>query len=157
MHSRCYPRLIVGLNDARPIRRQTLVAFACLLAIFGISFVHCTLLTGEEATPHLSHHAPAAGQTSPGTTDQHLSADDADQHPHVDNGSAHHSPDTQAMASRPRTDNPLRLLGSVGEVIAAAVFTIPRIHTPSRGPPSAGDVSAQSGRSIVQELCINRC
>ncbi|RVW01892.1 hypothetical protein EGT50_10490 [Rhodococcus xishaensis] len=129
---------------------RMVVAVAAALYLLAHTIAQCGIFFGDDYAGDNDHVASSSSAL--------LAQEVAPGHAHIDDGSAPLSHEALTVVAMPRSDNQLRTLtlALVGAVaLAAAVVFVLTAWTPlaPRGPPSP----ARPGRTILNDLCINRC
>ncbi|WP_016881522.1 MULTISPECIES: hypothetical protein [unclassified Rhodococcus (in: high G+C Gram-positive bacteria)] len=128
---------------------RTVVAVAAVLYLLAYTVAQCGIFLahgheGEDVHVSSSSALPAE-ELNPG-------------HAHIDDGSAHLAHEAHTVVAMPRSDNPLRPL-TVAAVIAMALAVVLVVMSAPRTPRAPPDlpVPIRHGRTVLNELCINRC
>jgi hypothetical protein len=129
---------------------KTAVAVAAVVYFLAHTIAQCGIFFthdhGDEVHITATSPLPAAAEAAPG-------------HAHIDAGSPQLEHDGHAVVTLPRADNPLRPLAvlaltlALAAAVAVAYLAAPRL---SRGPPRRSP-PARFGRTVLNDLCINRC
>ncbi|MDV6261964.1 hypothetical protein [Rhodococcoides yunnanense] len=133
----------------RPPLLRTAIAVAAVLYLLAHTVAQCGVIWEQDHHGNglhiISSSSQAAAELSPN-------------HAHIDDGSTHVAHEMDTVIAMPRSDNPPRPL-TVAAALAMALSVVlvamsaPRI---SRAPPDL-PVPVRPGRTVLNELCINRC
>ncbi|RVW02616.1 hypothetical protein EF834_13270 [Rhodococcus spongiicola] len=131
---------------------RMVVAVAATLYLLAHTIAQCGVSFGDDYAGENVHIASFSSSSTL------LAHEGAPGHAHIDEGSAPLSHEAHTVVAMPRSDNQLRTLAlaAVGAIaLAAAVVFVLNAWTPltPRSPPSP----ARPGRTVLNELCINRC
>ncbi|KDQ00266.1 MULTISPECIES: hypothetical protein [unclassified Rhodococcus (in: high G+C Gram-positive bacteria)] len=129
---------------------RTVIAVATVLYFLAYTIAQCGtfLVHGHEGDDvHI-----ASSTTSLPT------AESAPGHAHIDNGSTHVAHEAHTVVAMPRSDNPLRPL-TVAAIVAMALAVVLLVISAPRTPRAPPDlpIPIRHGRTLLNELCINRC
>lgn len=126
---------------------RTIVAVAAVLYLLAHTITQCGFLP---ANGHQNDHAPASltsylGEQTPG-------------HAHSDDGSPHVDHQTHTVIAMPRSDNPLRppVLAALVALALSIGAVLLWTQLASRSPPDL-PIPIRPGRTVLNNLCINRC
>ena len=128
---------------------RTIVAVAAALYLLAFTMAQCGILFAHDhggKDVHISSSSStSAEEQSPG-------------HAHIDDGSKHVAHDGHTVVAMPRSDNPLRPLTVTAIVAMALAVVLVLVSAPRtpRAPPDRPD-PVRRGRTVLNELCINRC
>ncbi|AWK76756.1 hypothetical protein CBI38_35575 (plasmid) [Rhodococcus oxybenzonivorans] len=130
---------------------RTVIAVVAVLYLLAHTIAQCGifLVHGHEGD---DVHVSSSSTTS-------LPAEESDPgHAHVDDGSTHVSHEAHTVVAMPRSDNPLRPL-TVAAVVAMALAVVLVVLSAPRTPRAPPDlpIPIRPGRTVLNELCINRC
>ena len=128
---------------------RTVVAVAAVLYLLAHTIAQCGIFLahgheGEDVHVSSSSALPAE-EFAPG-------------HAHIDDGSAHLAHEAHTVVAMPRSENPLRAL-TVAAVVAMALAVVLVVMSAPRTPRAPPDlpIPIRHGRTVLNELCINRC
>ncbi|QHE72970.1 hypothetical protein [Rhodococcus sp. WAY2] len=128
---------------------RTVVAVAAVLYLLAHTIAQCGIFLahghqGEDVHVSSSSALPAE-ELTPG-------------HAHIDDGSTHAAHEAHTVVAMPRSDNPLRPL-TVAAVVAMALAVVLVVLSAPRTPRAPPDqpIPIRRGRTVLNELCINRC
>ena len=129
---------------------RTVIAVAAVLYLLAHTIAQCGIFLahdhqGEDMHISSSTTSLPAEESAPG-------------HAHIDDGSTHLSHEAHSVVAMPRSDNPLRPL-TVAAVVAialAVVLVVMSVPLTPRAPPDL-PIPIRRGRTVLNELCINRC
>ncbi len=146
---RCYSQEVVSAVAIRPPRTRTVIAVAAVLYLLGHTIAQCGLFLAHDHDTDVhvvtTSTAVAAEEHAPG-------------HAHIEQGE-HRPHEGHTVVAMPRSDNPLRPLGTA-VVLALVALVVMMALMPAtlaaRAPPDPIP-RARSGRTILNTLCINRC
>ncbi|WP_072690406.1 hypothetical protein [Rhodococcus marinonascens] len=125
---------------------QTAIAAAAVLYFLAYTIAQCGIFLahdqrGDDVYISSSTTLPQAEESAPGPV-------------HMDDGSTHLAYEAHGVVAMPRSDNPLRPL-TVAATALAVVMVLMLATLSPRSPPRS--VRIRQGRTVLNELCINRC
>ncbi|QHE74241.1 hypothetical protein [Rhodococcus sp. WAY2] len=130
---------------------RTVIAVVAVLYLLAYTIAQCGIFLAH------GHEGDDVHVSSSSTTS--LPAEEsAPGHAHIDDGSAHVAHEAHSVVAMPRSDNPLRPL-TVAAVVAialAVVLVLMSVPLTPRAPPDL-PIPIRRGRTVLNELCINRC
>ncbi|WP_256978582.1 hypothetical protein [Rhodococcus sp. 14-2470-1a] len=133
----------------RPPRLRTVIAVAAVLYLLAHTIAQCGVAWEQD------HHGDGVHIIS---SSSQVAAELSPNHAHIDDGSTHVAHETNTVIAMPRSDNPPRPLtvaavAAMGLAVVLVAMSAPRIP---RAPPDLS-IPVRHGRTVLNELCINRC
>ena len=132
----------------RPPRPRTVIAIVAALYLLAHTIAQCGLAWEQD------HHGEGVHIVSSSSQAVELSPD----HAHIDGRSTHVAHQTHTVVAMPRSDNPPRpfaITGVAAMALAVILVAMAVPHSP-RAPPDL-PILFRHGRTVLNELCINRC
>ncbi|MEV0946843.1 hypothetical protein [Rhodococcus sp. NPDC049939] len=129
-----------------PLRMQTAIAAVAVLYFLAYTIAQCGIYLAHD---YQGDNVYVASSTTS------LQAEESVPRPaHIDDGSTHLPYEAHGVVAMPRSENPLRPLTVVATVFAVVMVLMSAALSP-RSPPRS--VRVRQGRTVLNELCINRC
>ncbi|MEV0947295.1 hypothetical protein [Rhodococcus sp. NPDC049939] len=134
----------------RPPGIRMVVAVALALYLLALTIAQCGIFFGDDYAGENVHIASSSSALP--------AQEGVPGHAHIDDGSAPLPHEAHTVVAMPRSDNQLRTLtlAVVGAVALAAVMVVV-LTTWSPRLPRTPPPPARFGRTVLNELCINRC
>lgn len=132
-----------------PPRLRTVIAIAAVLYLLAHTIAQCGLVWEQD-----HHRSDAHTLNSSSQTAEELSPN----HAHIDDGTTHLAHQAHSVIAMPRSDAPPRTLtaAAIAAMALAAMLTVMSAPRISRAPPDLPR-PLRHGRTVLNELCINRC
>ncbi|MCJ0894350.1 hypothetical protein O4160_13455 [Rhodococcus sp. IEGM 1401] len=132
-----------------PPRLRTVIAVAAVLYLLAHTIAQCGIAWEQD------HHSDGVHIVS---SSSQAAAELSPNHAHIDVGSPHMAHDTNTVIAMPRSDNPPRpsTIAAVAAMAFAVVLVAMSAPRNPRAPPDL-PIPIRHGRTVLNELCINRC